>query len=57
MDFDVGIVYLVYCLSLGFTQCCIAGEARMCYNCTGDCVRSSDCDGSCISTVPSVGEL
>ncbi|KAG0720491.1 hypothetical protein GWK47_048409 [Chionoecetes opilio] len=31
------------------------GEARECYNCTGDCVRSSDCKGSCFSSVPELG--
>ncbi|KAK8400061.1 hypothetical protein O3P69_003033 [Scylla paramamosain] len=31
------------------------GEARQCYNCTGDCVRYSECKGSCFTSVRELG--
>ncbi|XP_050714245.1 uncharacterized protein LOC126997290 [Eriocheir sinensis] len=31
------------------------GEARECYNCTGDCVRFTDCKGSCFTRVRELG--
>ncbi|XP_037783371.1 uncharacterized protein LOC119579541 [Penaeus monodon] len=31
-------------------------EARLCYNCTGDCVTDSECKGSCTTSVPELGD-
>ncbi|XP_071545317.1 uncharacterized protein [Panulirus ornatus] len=43
-------LYLV--AALAFLQ---LGAARVCYNCTGDCVRDTECKGSCTTSVPELG--
>lgn len=44
------------CVAAMLVLCSLrGGEARVCYNCTGDCVRDLECKGSCTTSVPELG--